>query len=164
MGDGDPVPVVHRAGADPAARLEPALRRPPPARTGRVRCRPLPGRRYILSSLLLAVAAILPPLGYWGSRMPDAVDGARMPGLLALAMLGLGVFFPVAGPAPARPVDAAGARPAGPRDRTPARRRIASRMAEPALARRPTLLAAGLRVPRRGLAGAGPRRKPLADA
>ncbi|MBO9717874.1 MAG: hypothetical protein J7507_13970 [Pseudoxanthomonas sp.] len=51
------------------------------------------GRRYILSSLLLAIAAVVPPLAYWGSRMPDAVDGARMPGLLALAMLGLGVFF-----------------------------------------------------------------------
>jgi hypothetical protein len=51
------------------------------------------GRRYVLSSLLLAVAAVLPPLAYWGSRMPDAVDGALMPGLLALAMLGLGVFF-----------------------------------------------------------------------
>ncbi len=51
------------------------------------------GRRYALSSLLLAVAAVIPPLAYWGSRLPDAVDGARMPGLLALAMLGMGVFF-----------------------------------------------------------------------
>ncbi|WP_372014068.1 hypothetical protein [Pseudoxanthomonas sp. 10H] len=51
------------------------------------------GRRYSLSSLLLAAAAVLPPLAYWGSRMPDAVDGALMPGLLALALLGLGVFF-----------------------------------------------------------------------
>ncbi|AKC87871.1 hypothetical protein [Pseudoxanthomonas suwonensis] len=51
------------------------------------------GRRYTLSSLLLATAAAVPPLAYWGSRLPDAVDGARMPGALALAMLGLGVFF-----------------------------------------------------------------------
>lgn len=51
------------------------------------------GRRYTLSSLLLAMAAVVPPLAYWGSRLPDAVDGARMPGALALAMLGLGVFF-----------------------------------------------------------------------
>jgi len=51
------------------------------------------GRRYTFSSLLLALAAVLPPLAYWSSRMPDAVDGACLPGMLALAMLGLGVFF-----------------------------------------------------------------------
>ena len=51
------------------------------------------GRRYTLSSLLLALAAVLPPLAYWASRMPEAVDGVRMPGSLALAMLALGVFF-----------------------------------------------------------------------
>lgn len=51
------------------------------------------GRRYTFSSILLAIAAVLAPLAYWGSRMPEAVDGARMPGALALALLGLGVFF-----------------------------------------------------------------------
>ncbi|GAB3505734.1 hypothetical protein GCM10027400_02480 [Pseudoxanthomonas daejeonensis] len=50
-------------------------------------------RRYTFSSILLAIAAVLAPLAYWGSRMPEAVDGARMPGALALALLGLGVFF-----------------------------------------------------------------------